>query len=130
MEMPQVSAAMVSLSMTIPPCICSNTRPADRRSLSDFGRTRETALLPRADRRSGTACPLVGPKSDTQRSSAVREWPLERTPNRKRRMDTSSPVGLDPNDTGLPKRGAQNPASRAGADTALRILQTLLLVAA
>ena len=45
-------------------------------------------------------------------------------------MGTSSPVGLDPNDTGLPKRGAQNPAPRLGAETALRMLQALLLVAA
>jgi len=45
-------------------------------------------------------------------------------------MGSSSPVGLDPIDTGLPKRGARNSAARSGAEPALRILQKLLFVAA
>jgi sortase A len=45
-------------------------------------------------------------------------------------MSASSPPGLGPNDSSLPKRGAQNPVARSGAQTALRILQTFLFVAA
>ena len=68
---------------------------------------------------------MLGPKSDTADAAAVRQCCWSAFSGGAKLMGISSPVGLDESDIGLRKR-KRRPAARSRADSALRVVQSLL----